>query len=745
MVRLPSVATGAAGAGFLFRSLLPPSLMPIDPYSPCPGGTGKKIKFCCSDLVTELDKVQKMLDGDQRAACLEYIQKLEGKYQERACLLAIKSIVETSLGKHDQAATTLTAFQQKYPDNAVALAQSATLEASKGNPVGAIPLVLRAIEVAGEEISANVYEAIGAVGLALFDSGDILPARALLMLQLVMSRGEDERPAQALMALHGDPGMAVGLKEDRELRPAPAICTCKFEFDVADQKALKLQWKVAVDKFTALIPLAGQYPELWHNLGVLRGYLGDYIGAAEAWHKFASLSGQSDDAIEAEALAQLLERTKNIDDEQEIFVGFNVTHQDEIETRFAADKQLERLPFDPRSWQEEEGADRGPPPRAMFSLQDRPSVATWVGLKREDVPRVLGYVLLFGRQTDRPERLVLQVDRIDQDTAEAALRRVAGDMLGQRNADPEEIVRRRHKVERVLNFDWRLPNDTPAETRRQWTVDERRDRVLHAWSNTPLDQLGGQTLGQVAADPKQKVRALGHVLVWEQTIIRGIDPSLFDELRTHLGLPIPGPIDPATIPEIDHLPAERLYRVEAEKLTDDNLVKVYRRATIMALRHALVNFGKEIIRRPQVAEKVDVLGVYDMLIVASDDHEQSLRYLDEARTLAHKTKQSSARWDLEELSLRLRRAEIKEALRLVEHISKEHIREPGVAEALAQLMMQAGLMDEQGRLRIPRQAEPTSSILTPGGAAAEPGKLVLPGSETAPSGGRSALWVPGME
>ena len=29
--------------------------MPIDPYSPCPGGTGKKIKFCCSELVGDLE------------------------------------------------------------------------------------------------------------------------------------------------------------------------------------------------------------------------------------------------------------------------------------------------------------------------------------------------------------------------------------------------------------------------------------------------------------------------------------------------------------------------------------------------------------------------------------------------------------------------------------------------------------------------------------------------------------------
>ena len=68
--------------------------MPIDPYSPCPGGTGKKIKFCCSDLTAELDKIQRMLDGEQRAACLEYIDTLEAKFPERACLLSIKAMLQ---------------------------------------------------------------------------------------------------------------------------------------------------------------------------------------------------------------------------------------------------------------------------------------------------------------------------------------------------------------------------------------------------------------------------------------------------------------------------------------------------------------------------------------------------------------------------------------------------------------------------------------------------------------------------
>ena len=62
----------------------------MDPYSPCPGGTGKKIKFCCSDLVHEPDKLQRMVDGDQRVAALEYVTKLDEKQPGRACLLSTR-------------------------------------------------------------------------------------------------------------------------------------------------------------------------------------------------------------------------------------------------------------------------------------------------------------------------------------------------------------------------------------------------------------------------------------------------------------------------------------------------------------------------------------------------------------------------------------------------------------------------------------------------------------------------------
>ena len=58
--------------------------MSLDHYASCPCGSGKKLKFCCSDLIGEMEKIQRMLEGNQRAACLEHVRSLRAKHADRA-------------------------------------------------------------------------------------------------------------------------------------------------------------------------------------------------------------------------------------------------------------------------------------------------------------------------------------------------------------------------------------------------------------------------------------------------------------------------------------------------------------------------------------------------------------------------------------------------------------------------------------------------------------------------------------
>ena len=53
--------------------------MAIDPYAACPGGTGKKVKFCCDDLTGDLEQIDRLIEGDQISAALEQVERLAAK------------------------------------------------------------------------------------------------------------------------------------------------------------------------------------------------------------------------------------------------------------------------------------------------------------------------------------------------------------------------------------------------------------------------------------------------------------------------------------------------------------------------------------------------------------------------------------------------------------------------------------------------------------------------------------------
>ncbi len=79
-------------------------------------------------------------------------------------------------------------------------------------------------------------------------------------------------------------------------------------------------------------------------------------------------------------------------------------------------------------------------------------------------------------------------------------------------------------------------------------------------------------------------------------------------------------------------------------------------------------------------------------------------------------------------------------------LQRDHLREPGVAQALADLLMQVGVLRPDGSMAMPAgpAAEPQPGIMMPGQEAAEPGKIWTPEGQ-APQGEKPKIWMPGME
>lgn len=707
--------------------------MPIDPYSVCPGGTGKKVKFCCPDLVGELDKIQRMLSADQRQACLDYLQQIEAKYPGRACLQATQVLVQASLGQAAEARRAADAMLEAQPNNPVALASLAITLVEQEGPAAAIkPLqqALAAVErdASSDELPERLVQALELVAASLISEDGPLAgmAHAMLLLQLK----PQHRPAlELIVQAQLTPDIALPLRNTWPFDASPVSAPWKAEYDQAVALANRGLWLAAAERLTDLSQRLPDAPAVWRTLGIVRAYLAENERAADALATYASLAVPLDDAVDAEVLAQSLDpRVAHVLSDR-VRVPHAVSDFDAVAARLAGSPQVVAVPAEAVVWNDPEQ----PPPRNVFSLLDRAMPETGVGLTIDRAPEVLGEALLFGRQTDREPRLEILAFRDQLEAATAAARGVVGEWMGA--AEAETIEGSIAAVDAGLILRVHLPPDIPADTTSVLRRQAAERALLDRWPATPHPALGGASPQQAAGDPARQVKVLASIALLELDNEAGFD---FNLLRSRLGLPLPQPIDARKI-AVDQLPLTRLHRLDVATLTDEALLAAYRRAAYMRHSRALRRFAEELVRRPQTDGEMRA-DAHLLLASTEADFEKALGHLAEARRLATAAGKSAAAVDLQEFSLHIQRRDVPEAERLMRQITTAYGRDQAVMERFAQLLYAFGFIDEYGQPVRRSRGEPAELLAS--GAAAEPGKIWTPGGETG-QGKKSALWVPG--
>jgi hypothetical protein len=212
----------------------------------------------------------------------------------------------------------------------------------------------------------------------------------------------------------------------------------------------------------------------------------------------------------------------------------------------------------------------------------------------------------------------------------------------------------------------------------------------------------------------------------------------FNLVRSELGLPTLGPLDPAELP-VERLSLVRLARLDVAKLNDDELRRLYQHALAFQIPTALPKLARAVVDRPSLAASEECRTACRVLAQTERDPQQAVHYIDRARKAEQAAGRSCASLDFQELDLRIRSGQGEAANRLLAHLQQQHIREPGVAEALYRILVQIGAISPDGRPTAPSREEP--SLIVPGGGEAEPGKIWTPDSET-PGGQRGKLWTP---
>jgi len=707
--------------------------MAIDANSYCPCGSGKKVKFCCNDLFPELQKIDRMLSGKQFASCVQHIDRVmeKGNNRARACLLAMKCMALGGANRREELINTAADFLAKHPDNQIALAESA-ISIAPDDALAGYKLFLRAMRSAAGNFHIQTYGAMRLMATLLRQRGFPIPARELT--EIICTVADNY---ELLSAHNRDQSTPLLLRDELSFSTPPEDAPWRERFLAAMGFYMTGDWLTAAERFEAMAVEVPDSPRVWYNLAMFRALLADNPGAIEAFRRYSALRTAEedglDDAAEAEAIAMFLSDDPLGDQIDALRVEWTVKDAERSRELLLSSPLWESIDFTPASFDVEDS----PPPKGIFMLRDRPAPDPSEDLNLERMPRVLGQAMLFGRQTDREARL--EIFEVWEDDLQAVADAVADTLGDAVEPDPKrETLEKTSAFYRMMRANWNPPRAATVEQFNALKDEYVRHVVYERWPERKLGVLDGRSPLEASADRASHPRLLGAIMV-----IRFLAEDTrfdldFDPLYERLGLPKPAPIDPRENP-LDEISTARLDRIDVERLSDQDLLEAFTRAFGFAARSALRKLSAAIIDRPSLADPSALQAAYAALAQTEFDLDRAVEYVEQARKISLAERKSCADWDIMELSLNYARGNIPEFLRLLEHIGNKHSNEPGVQETMVNILMSLGFLRPDGTPAI----NPADRNMMDEKAAAEPAPAGLWTPEAEPAGGGGKLWMPG--
>lgn len=710
--------------------------MPLDAYSFCPGGTGKKIKFCCPDLLNDHQKIERMLAGGQFQAALSHVERLEEKHPGRACLMAHRCLLLDLLDRVDEGERAVAQFLEHHPTNPIALAERALIAAMKEGGLAAIPWLQRAMEAIEKDMPARIWQIFVVVGEVLADEGEFLAGRAML-LQAHSFVPENRRVFELLNEVLATRDVPIWFKDDFWLAECPDNAPWKADFDAAVRAAYNGRWSVAQRRFLAIAAQAGDQPAVWRNLATVRGWLGDREGCVKALRKYARLDIPLEDAVEAEAMAMILSGDPLRDQVDVVSLTYPIVDVEQFQIAIASTGKFRPLPVDLASLA---GEDR-PPPLAVYMLLDGDMPSGDAPIDPENAPRVLCHAAYYGKQTDQEARLHLfPVSAAEEQSIQRLVTQTLFGVLGP--LAERHVIEQVSRTRELMTETRALPSGASGGRVLAFSQKNCQQFLLQKWPECPLGVLDDKTPKEAAQDPKYLVPLLAAILVIEfWTQLDGFDFES-DQLRARLGLPSFDPIDPEQV-DISTLPIGRLSRVIEQKAPREKILEAFQRAVAFHHLPSVRKLGRALVDHPESTNLAERRQILALMARSENNADRSLALINEGRKLAEAEGVSSALWDLMELALYLTAGDSPEATRLLNHLIEEHIQEPGVAASVRNVLVRIGAMRPDGTLvnrsSAPSAAEPSMAVSNPQDA--EPAKLWTPGGESA----KPKLWLPGSE
>lgn len=717
--------------------------MDIDIYQQCPCHSGKKIKFCCGkDIVSELSTIVAKCNSNQALSALDQIERVIAKHGEKDCLLTLQTHIYFTLGEYDKAEEVNAKFAAKNPKHPIAKQHEALTLLANGDIRAAIDRLQDGIDlVKGDEIPLPFSQAYKMIGSLLLSAGHIIAARAHLQFSLMIRGESDQQVASMLHNSFRVPNAPVLLKTDFRLLPVPEDKEWASKYEIVINALNRGQFRMALKMLEKMDGHWGGQREIVHGIAVVNSMLANADAMSGAWRRASQVEEiPAWLATEFEAMSVLFASEPNSASIDITTNEFEIKDLDAVFMLASASPRL--VASDPI---EEDPFGDGPAPRYGFIVLDRDNVELRDDLTGFDLPLIRGEFYLYGRQTDRPPRMVyLSAKNDDFDANFDFLKQLLSEQL---NSDAIESVATTSTVASdMLTWNWHPPEKTTPELHRKWIAEYRKHVVLEKWPKIVFESLDGMTPEQAAEKSELSIPLAALVMNLEQSsVLQMSDGQDIVDLREKLGMPQPEKLDAANLDE-EQLTPMRISQIDPATLSDEQIVRVYTDAFAIANGQVLKQVVPEVLKRESLKDKIPYDICYSMLAQLTDDNELAIEYLQKARTEAKQAGRNPGLFLVQEFEIRLSRGITDKLPELLDLIQKQHLSDPEVEYQLARVLERFGLISPDGRSISLPATQPgesdegsESKIWTPDSDPA----AVPASSSGGQAGSGSKIWVPG--
>ena len=620
----------------------------VEPYSPCPCGSGQKFKWCCHKVESFAIKAQRLHDGGQVEAAVRTLDEGLAKEPGNPWLLTRKAVIQIREGHPEPAKATLREVLRKNPKHfgALILLTRCVLETEGPlNGAGMFQQVLGSVDEAQRPQLASLARVVA----LLLAEARLIPA-ALKHLELVFQLGDPERAAiSAIRSLEGNPGITPWQKERLIAAPAPT--------DLDPGAASRFEEGLRLASTGLWAPAAGLFYDLAahdpggaadYNLGLCRLWLGDQEGAVAPLRRRSRRLGDSTEAVDLEALVHQIEPIHPDDRVEHVQLTWPLRDRDALLATLRSQDDI----FDEGPASEIDEDAEGD----TFALLDRPLIDKHdgKGLTTDQIPRTLGRIIV---ENDVAALQTYDDGRVD--SLGDRFTALAGKSIAP--AHPRtKVLGSASRSELTLDWEWMFPEGMSRSEAERLDLEQRVRSIRDLWPVTPSPSLGFRTPEKAARDGDASVPLRALIRHFEQNKKLEKGGLDFVAFRRRLGLDPEPAIDPETV-DVDRLHLSRLDDVPADRLDDDRLVRFYYRARRSMTLVALEAAARAIIDRPAIFEKnlADSVVVYSdlaSLAAAGGEDAEARDLLDRGRQVDPPARRAANApfWDMAGIKLRVR-------------------------------------------------------------------------------------------